>query len=76
MEKKTKLTNKETVERWAEFIIPAVFSAEEQLLKFKPEWTERLRNLKPEELSDVSEQYCREIAEIIVRIGAKDDGTL
>lgn len=72
------MTNKETVERWAELIVPAVFSAEEELLKHQPEWTERLRNIKPEEASDIAAQYCMAIAEIIVKKGAdyKDDGTL
>lgn len=32
------MTNKDTVDRWAEFIIPAVFKAEDALTKAKPEW--------------------------------------
>lgn len=32
------MTNKECVERLAKYIIPAVFRAEDALLKKKPEW--------------------------------------
>ena len=39
------MTNKETIDRWAEQIIPAVFKAEDALHKAKPEWKERLRRL-------------------------------
>lgn len=61
------MTNKECVERWAEFIIPAVFRAEDELLKTHPEWSERLANIPEEKASVVVEEYCTAIAEIIVR---------
>ena len=63
------MTNKETIDRWAERIIPAVFKAEDALQKAKPEWKERLRRLgEPggEQPGTVAEEYCREIATIIV----------
>jgi hypothetical protein len=61
------MTNKECVERWAEFIIPAVFRAEDELLKTHPEWRERLANIPEDKVSVVAEEYCTAIAEIIVR---------
>ena len=64
------MTNKEAIDRWAELIIPAVFKAEDALHKAKPEWKERLEKLgKPggEDTSKVAEEYCREIATIIVK---------
>lgn len=72
------MTNKETVERWAEFIIPVVFKAEDALLKERTEWKERLKNITNENVSQISEQYCKEIATIIVKgaIDYKPDGTL
>ena len=75
------MTNKETIDRWAEFIIPAVFKAEDALQKAKPEWKERLRRLgEPggEDPHKVSEEYCREIATIIVKFGSdyEPDGSI
>ena len=75
------MTNKETVDRWAEYIIPAVFKAEDALQKGKPEWVERLRRLgEPggEDPHKVSEEYCREIATIIVKQGSdyEPDGSI
>ena len=75
------MTNKECIDRWAEFIIPAVLKAEDALHKAKPEWRERLRKLgQPggEDLSKVAEEYCREIATIIVTQGSDyvPDGTI
>ena len=67
MTEETKMTNKECVERWAEFIIPAVFKAEDELLKTHPEWSERLANIPEDKVSVVAEEYCTAIAEIIVR---------
>ena len=51
MTEETKMTNKECVERWAEFIIPAVFRAEDELLKTHPEWCERLANIPEDKVS-------------------------
>lgn len=72
------MTNKEAIDRWAEYIIPAVFKAEDALKKAKPEWEERLRKLGTPEGEDqhkVAEEYCREIATIIVRFGSDYDST-
>jgi len=72
------MTNKEAIDRWAKYIIPAVFKAEDALQKAKPEWKERLRKLgQPggEEPTKVSEEYCREIATIIVRMSPDYDMT-
>ena len=63
------MTNKETIDRWAEQIIPAVFKAEDALQKAVPEWRERLKRLgEPggEAPRKVAEEYCRAIATIIV----------
>ena len=75
------MTNKECVDRWAEHIIPAVFRAEDVLQKEKPEWVERLKRLgEPggEDPHDIAEEYCREIATIIVTQGIDyvPDGTI
>ena len=75
------MTNKEAVDRWAEYIIPAVFKAEDALTKAKPEWKERLEKLGTpygEDPHKVAEEYCREIAAIIVMQGSdyEPDGTI
>ena len=75
------MTNKEAIDRWAEYIIPAVFKAEDALQKAKPEWKERLARLgEPggEPPATVAEEYCREIATIIVTQAAdyEPDGTI
>ncbi len=66
------MTNKETIDRWAESIIPAVFKAEDALQKAKPEWEERIRKLgtpEGEDPHEVAEEYCHAIATIIVTQG-------
>ena len=66
------MTNKETIDRWAEQIVPVVFRAEDALQKAKPEWKERLKHLgEPggEDPHKAAEEYCREIATIIVTQG-------
>lgn len=76
--KNTTMTNKEAIERWAKYIIPAVFKAEDALKKAKPEWVERLRKLGTTDGEDphkVAEEYCHEIATIIVRQAADYDTT-
>ena len=75
------MTNKETIDRWAELIIPAVFRAEDALQKAVPEWKERLKRLgEPggEDPHKVALEYCREIATIIVMQGSDyvPDGTI
>lgn len=68
------MTNKETIDRWAEQIIPAVFKAEDALQKAKPEWKERLAALNvgtsQEEGAKVAKEYCQAIAHIIVTQGS------
>ena len=75
------MTNKEAIDRWAKFIIPAVFRAEDALTRAKPEWKERLGKLGTDEGEDptkVAAEYCREIATIIVVYAAdyEPDGTI
>ena len=75
------MTNKEAIDRWAEYIIPAVFKAEDALQKAKPEWKERLARLgepSGEPPATVAEEYCLEIATIIVTQAAdyEPDGTI
>lgn len=75
------MTNKETVDRWAEQIIPAVFKAEDALHKAQPEWKERLAKLgQPgsEDPDNVAREYCQAIARIIVTQGSDyvPDGTI
>ena len=64
------MTNKETIDRWAEQIIPAVFRAEDALQKAVPEWKERLAAINngtsTEDPHEVAEEYCKAIAHIIV----------
>ena len=72
------MTNKETIDRWAEQIVPVVFRAEDALQKAKPEWKERLKRLgEPdgEDPHNVAGEYCHEIATIIVRQAADYDPT-
>ena len=75
------MTNKEAIDRWATYIIPAVFRAEDALTKVKPEWKERLGKLRTdggEDPTKVAAEYCREIATIIVTQAAdyEPDGTI
>ena len=76
------MTNKEAIDRWAEYIIPAVFKAEDALQKTMPEWQERLAALNAgtsqEEGAKVAHEYCRAIARIIVTQGSdyEPDGTI
>ena len=75
------MTNKEAIDRWAKFIIPAVFRAEDALTKAKPEWKERLSKLGTdggEDPTKVAAEYCREIATIIVTQASdyEPDGTI
>lgn len=70
------MTNKEAIERWAKYIVPTVFKAEDALKKAKPEWEERLRKLGTpdgEDPTKVAVEYCHEIATIIVRFSADYD---
>jgi hypothetical protein len=68
------MTNKETIDRWADSIIPAVFKAEDALQKTVPEWKERLAALNDgtskENPSEMAREYCQAIARIIVTQGS------
>ena len=69
------MTNKEAIERWAKFIIPVVFRAEDALKKAHPEWNDRLAHLCEEGGEDphqVAEEYCHDIAEIILKFYSTD----
>ena len=75
------MTNREAIDRWATYIIPAVFRAEDALTKAKPEWKERLSKLGNdggEDTTKVADEYCREIATIIVKLGSdyEPDGSI
>ena len=75
------MTNKEAIDRWAEYIIPTVFKAEDALQKAVPEWQERLAKLDQpggEDPHKVAAEYCREIAIIIVTQGSdyEPDGSI
>ena len=61
------MTNKEAIDRWAEYIIPAVFKAEDALQKVSKENGALLARL-----------YCEEIATIIVKMGSdyEPDGSI
>lgn len=68
------MQDKETIEHWARYIIPAVFKAETKILRDHPEWKERLTNIKGEEASRVAEEYCTAIAMEIVTNAVDADG--
>ena len=72
------MTNKETIDRWAKFIIPAVFRAEDALQKAKPEWKKKLANVSEANGALLARLYCEEIATIIVTQAAdyEPDGTI
>ena len=66
------MTNKEAIDRWAEYIIPAVFKAEDALQK------EKLANVSKENGALLARLYCEEIATIIVKMGSdyEPDGSI
>ena len=71
---KSGMTNAQTIDRWAEHIIPVVFRAEDDLQKAVPEWKERLAALNAgtskEDGTKVAKEYCQAIARIIVTQGS------
>lgn len=73
------MTNKEAIDRWATYIIPAVFKAEDALQKAKPIWKDLLKQMGKstctEDPHKLAEEYCREIATIIVRNGSDYETT-
>ena len=54
------MTKQETIERWAKYIIPAVFKAEDALQKAQPEWRARLATLNDDTPHEVGEQLAKE----------------
>ena len=62
----TEQERQETIERWATYIIPAVFRAEDALKVKHPEWIAKLQNVTAENKQETAEGYCRAIAEEIV----------
>ena len=65
------MTNKEAIDRWAGYIIPAVFKAETKFQREHPEWVEKLKTVTEENGTRIAEEYCRAIAEEIV-LNAED----
>lgn len=70
----TEQERQETIDRWAKFIIPAVFKAEDEVLKKNPEWRERLKGIIDEDRREVAEAYCQAIAEEIVSCSCEEGG--
>lgn len=64
----TEQERREAVERWAKYIIPAVFRAEDALKVKHPEWIAKLQNVTAENMQEMAEGYCRAVAEEIVFI--------
>ena len=64
-----RMTNRDAIKRWAEFIIPTVFKAETELQRSHPDWVERLKVMgeSSENPTDAAKEYCLDIAKIIVR---------
>jgi len=62
----TEKERQETIERWATYIIPAVFRAEDALKVKHPEWITKLQNVTNENMHETANGYCRAIAEEIV----------
>lgn len=75
---KEKISNREAIERWAEYILPVAFKAETEFQREHPEWVARLRRLgEPggEDPYKVSREYCLELAKKIVLQGTDYDPT-
>lgn len=62
----TEEERQEAIERWAKYIIPAVFRAEDALKVKHPEWIAKLQNVTAENMQETAEGYSRAIAEEIV----------
>ena len=58
---------KDLVERWAKFIIPAVFHAETDLQLLHPEWIEKLKSVTDDNVQAVAQEYCEAIAKLIIK---------
>ena len=61
------MTNQEAIDRWARYIIPAVFRAETDMLNEEPEWRERIDHATDENIEQVASDYCKAIATRIVK---------
>lgn len=61
-----KMTNEEAIEKWT-LIVSEVFKAEDKLHKVKPEWEKRLKYVFENDAPKIAQEYCRDIAEIIVK---------
>ena len=70
------MTDKEAIDRWARFIIPAVFKAETKLQREHPEWKVRLATITKDNGERVAEEYCRAIATEIVTNAVDADGKI
>ncbi len=70
------MTDKEAIERWARYIIPAVFKAETKLQQEHPEWKVRLATITKEDSPRVAEEYCTAIATEIVTNAVDADGKI
>ena len=68
------MTDKKAIERWARYIIPAVFMAETELQRKHPEWKVRLANITKEDGPRVAEEYYTAIATEIVTNAVDADG--
>lgn len=67
------MTKTEIIDRWAEYIIPAVFKAESALQNTHPEWHEKLKSVTNENVEKVAKEYCTAIATIIVEGAERDE---
>ena len=67
------MTKTEIIDRWAEYIIPAVFKAESALQNVCPEWHEKLKSVTNENVEKVAKEYCTAIATIIVEGDERDE---
>lgn len=63
------MNKQETIQRWATYIVPAVFKAEQQLLEEQPQWRDKLKNV--ENATQTAQEYCEAIATIIVENGGE-----
>lgn len=63
------MNKQETIQRWAAYIVPAVFRAEQQLLESEPQWRDKLKNV--DNATQTAQEYCEAIATIIVNNGGE-----
>lgn len=61
-----RMTNEEAIEKWTA-AVARVFKAEDELHKVKPEWEKRLKFVLENDAPKIAQEYCRDIAEIIVK---------